>query len=191
MAHLPSPGLPAIKSVDSGRISGSGFPRHPDRMVAHAQVTGQNCQRLILDSAQATVHCEFMQHSNFIGRIFTEQVDAGQAEVDIEFTRTGISAMTAKGQFFEIAFSECELRVGGVKRRLLFCHNCKRSLTICCADRAFPRALCQASLGLLDVQLERQFRKWRREPQETSLLALNIITGIALLVVGAYLAGQF
>lgn len=128
-----------------------------------------------------------MPRSSFTGRIFTELVEGGQAEVDIEFIRSGISAMTATGQLFEITFSQCELRFGGFGQRLLFCRNHDRTLTLCCGDAAFPRALGEASLGLLDVQLDRKSGTGKRQPSERSLLGLNALVGIAMLVVGAYL----
>lgn len=141
----------------------------------------------VLDLNRAAEHCESMRCCSFTGRIFTEQVAGGQAEVDIEFTRSGFSSMTATGQLFEIAFSQCELRFGGVGRRLLFCRNHDRTLTVCCGDVVFPRALSEASFGLLDVQLERQLRKGKRQPSERSLLGLNALVGMAMLVAGAYL----
>lgn len=135
------------------------------------------------------MQCEFMQHS-FNGQIFAEELDTGQAKVDIEFTRTGVSAMTTQGQFFEIPFSQCVVRAGGVDRRLLFCRHGDRSLTICCRDNAFPRALSEAAFGLLDGQLERQLKYSTHKAVESSLVGITLIASIAMLVLGAYLIGQ-
>jgi hypothetical protein len=127
---------------------------------------------------------------NFTGCIFNAQIEAKHSEVDIEFTRSGISAMTRAGQIFEISFSQCVIRTGGVGRRLLFCHNCDRSVTICCSHKLFPKALCEASLGLLDAQLDRQLKSTLRKAPERSFLGINILIGVALIVLGMHLIAR-
>jgi hypothetical protein len=127
-----------------------------------------------------------MQRS-FTGQIFTEQIDTGQAAVDIEFTREGVSAMTAQGQFFEIPYSQCALRIGGVGRRIVFCRHDERLFTICCKESDFSQALSEGSFGLLDAQLEWQLKNGFRRPIENHFLGINLIAAITMLVLGAYL----
>jgi hypothetical protein len=143
----------------------------------------------MLDEGQNTIHCEVMKQ-NFVGQIFTEEIDTGQAEVDLEFTRSGISAMTTRGQFFEIPFSQCTLKAGGVNRRLLFCSHCDRTLTICCEDAEFSLALRESSCGLLDAQLERQLKYSSSKPTKYNFLGLNLFMAIMMIVLGVYLITQ-
>ena len=126
------------------------------------------------------MHC-----SNFTGRVFSECLEEGSADVDIEFTRSGISAMASTGQVFEVPFSRCAVLFAGAGRRLIFCREIERDFAICCAASEFPEALSEASQGLLDMQLER-LNCVPRRPAGRSFLAVNVLVGIMTLVAAVY-----
>lgn len=123
----------------------------------------------------------------FSGDVFSEYIEGGRADADIELLPAGISAMVSDGRVFNISYSECRVRIAGFSGRRVFCRSGDKSFAICCTEQAFSNALCEASRGLLDVQFERQRRNSRREPHEANLLVLNSLMGIALLVAGAFL----
>ncbi len=124
----------------------------------------------------------------FSGGVFSDAIDGGRAGAEIELSSRGITALTPDGQRFEVHYRECQLEIGGFSGRMVFCRNQDRSLTIFCEDRKFPTALSQASAGILDQQLGSSLKLRRSESRRGRLVAVSILLGILLLLVGGYYA---
>lgn len=128
-----------------------------------------------------------MRSNSFTGRLYSDLVNGGQAVVDIELNRAGLSAMTMNGQVFEVAYEDCILRLGGIGRRQLFCSDNGLSLTICCQEEGFLQDLRRASLGLLDMQFERQLKCRPWELAEQTQVRISFVSGIGMIVLAVYL----
>ncbi len=126
--------------------------------------------------------------SEFSGGVFSDSIDGGRAGAEIELSQTGISARTPDGQCFDVPYRECQLEIGGASGRMIFCRNQDRSLTIFCEDRKFPAALSTASAGILDQQLGDKLKQRRSEWRRSNLIAVTVLVGILLLLVGSYFA---
>lgn len=122
----------------------------------------------------------------FSGGVFSEAIDGGRSGAEIELSQTGVSAHTAEGGRFCIAYSKCQVEVGGFSGRMVFCRNEDRSLTIFCEDRKFAAALSRASAGVLDEQIGRKLKQRRAESRRGRWIGVAVLVGIVVLAVAGY-----
>ena len=90
----------------------------------------------------------------FEGGVFSSEIEGGRAGASIHLNDRGLTATLADGQQFHLAYSDCNLELGGASGRMVFCRTASRSLTVFCENRRFPAALDQGSAGQLMQQLE-------------------------------------
>ncbi len=122
----------------------------------------------------------------FSGGIFSEAIEGGRSGAEIELSRTEISAQTPDGDRFSIAYSQCQVEVGGFSGKMVFCRNPDCGLTIFCEDRKFPAALSQASAGVLDDQMGRKLKQRRAESWRGRRIGTTVLVGIVVLIVAGY-----
>jgi predicted Zn-dependent protease len=130
-------------------------------------------------------------YEHFSGGVFSEQLDDGRAGADIVLTASGISARMPDGRSFEIPYRECQVEIGGYNGRMVFCRDSKRTITIFCDDRKFPRELSTASSGTLDSQLGDALRKVRSQSRRGTLVGVVSLAAIMLLMVGGYFGVRY
>ena len=126
-----------------------------------------------------------MQES-FSGGVFSDTLSDGRAGADIELVSSGVCACTTDGEPFVIAYRDCQVEVGGFSGRMVFCRNADRSVTIFCEDRRFPKALSEASAGLLNEQLGAGIKEQRSLSRRAWITGTVSLVGILILLIGGY-----
>ena len=126
-------------------------------------------------------------NQNFTGGVFCASIASGRASAQIQLTRDGIAATANSGEQFLLPYRECQIEIGGASNRMIFCRNPDRSLTIYCEERAFPKALAESSMGLLDDQIRHRQLAHRRERWSgRGWLTAFLIASAIVLVVGYF-----
>lgn len=125
-------------------------------------------------------------HQNFSGGVFCESIEGGRASAKIQLTREGIAAYAHSGEQFLLPYRDCSVEIGGASDRMVFCRNPDRSLTIYCEERAFPKTLAEASMGLLDEKIKNCQKSQRREIWSGRGWLVAFLIGFAVVLVGGY-----
>jgi beta-barrel assembly-enhancing protease len=128
------------------------------------------------------------ESTDFQGGVFADEIDGGRAGAELELSHDGITARTADGSAFFLAFSECQLEMGGASGHMVFCRNQNRSLTIFCEDRRFPQALEHVSAGLLSEELQNIMHRRRSRRRAGRALFVTAALALAAVAVGGYFA---
>jgi Zn-dependent protease with chaperone function len=123
---------------------------------------------------------------SFSGGVFCDSIDGGRAGAEIELQPVGIRARLHDGSVILIAYRQCQIEVGGFSGQMVFCRTPDRSVTIFCEQRGFPRALSDASSGILDEQLGEGLRQRRGEAIRGRLVGTAVLVGIVTLLVAGY-----
>jgi len=122
-------------------------------------------------------------HQTFSGGVFCDSIEGGRASAQIQLTGEGIAASAHSGEQFLLPYRECNIEIGGASDRTVFCRNPDRSLTIYCDERAFPKTLAEASMGLLDHQIKNRQTLQRREIWTGRGWLVAFLVGCAVLLV--------
>ena len=122
----------------------------------------------------------------FPGGVFSDEIDGGRAGAWIRLGDRGIAARTSEGREFVIAYSDCDLELGGDNGRMLFCRTSDRSLTFFCEDRRFPEALKRAAGGELFEQIEGILAAGSRQRWISRVGLWVMLVVVLLLAVGGW-----
>ena len=124
--------------------------------------------------------------TEFAGGVFSAAISGGRASATIELTASAVIARVSDGQAFAIAYSDCQLDIGGASGRMVFCRTADRQLTIFCEERPFPAALELESGGELAEQLL-TVRRQRRAESFRWRMWLCVGSAVTVLVlIGSY-----
>ncbi len=122
----------------------------------------------------------------YSGGVFRKTIPGGRVGVDIQLRGDGVHAQMPGGDEFFIAYTQCQVEIGGSSGRMVFCRNQDRTLTIFCEQKGFCDALTRESGGILLEALGQQLGCLRAERRRGWILLAVCVAVIGGILVGGY-----
>jgi len=129
---------------------------------------------------------DLLNDDEFPGGVFSKEIEGGRAGATIRLGDRGVSARIEDGFELFVAYSECQLEIGGNSGRMIFCRTPDRSVTIFCEDRRFLPALRQAATGELTEAVEAMLAKHSQRRWSARLTTWGVLVLCLVLLVGGY-----
>jgi len=124
--------------------------------------------------------------TEFAGGVFSDAIQGGRAAARISIGDDAVIGTTAEGESFRIAYSDCQLELGGASGAMWFCRSTDRSLTLYTEALGFAQALQAHAPPDLSAKIAAIVAQARAQAQRTRLL-----WGALLLVAVAVLGGGY
>lgn len=129
---------------------------------------------------------ELLDDDEFPGGVFSDEIDGGRAGAYLRLGDRGITARTSDRREFVIAYSDCNLELGGDSGRMIFCRTADRSLTFFSEDRRFPEALQRAAVGELFEQVDSILAAGKRQRWVNRITFWVLLITLLVALTGGY-----